>query len=84
ADAGLRRDLGNGYDIVLANIVADVIIPLSAHVKEFLRPSGIYITSGIIEGRQNEVRAAMEACGFQIVRHLAEDDWHCFAAVSAQ
>ena len=83
-DAGLRRELGNGYDIVLANIVADVIIPLSAHVRGFMRSSGTYITSGIIEGRQGEVRKAMEACGFQIVRHFSEDDWHCFVAVFAQ
>ena len=81
-DAGLRRSLGTSYDIVLANIVADVIIPLSAHVKGFLKSSGVYITSGIIEGRQDEVRAAVEAAGFRIVKHLSEDDWHCFVAVS--
>ena len=81
-DAGLRRSLGNGYDIVLANIVADVIIPLSAYAKGFLKSSGVYITSGIIEGRQDEVRAAVEAAGFRIVKHLSEDDWHCFVAVS--
>ena len=49
-----------------------------------MRSSGTYITSGIIEGRQGEVRKAMEACGFQIVRHFSEDDWHCFVAVFAQ
>ena len=81
-DAGLRRSLGGGYDIVLANIVADVIIPLSNHVKGFLKNTGVYITSGIIEGRQDEVRTAVEAAGFRIVKHLSEDDWHCFVAVS--
>ncbi len=81
ADASLRRNLGSGYDIVLANIVADVIIPLSAHVPEFLTDGGVYISSGIIEGRQDEVRSAIERAGFVITRHLCEEDWHCFVAM---
>jgi ribosomal protein L11 methyltransferase len=80
ADASLRQHLGTGYDIVLANIVADVIIPLSPHVPAFLAPGGVYITSGIIEGRQDEVRHAIEDCGFRILAHTSEDDWHCFTA----
>ena len=80
SDAGMRRALGTGYDIVTANIVADVIIPLSGFVKEFLKPGGTFITSGIIEGRQDEVRAAIEAAGFAILEHRTEDDWHCFVA----
>lgn len=80
ADASLRRSFGTGYDIVLANIVADVIIPLSVHVPGFLRSDGVYITSGIIEGRQDEVRAAIEKAGFRITDHLSEEDWHCFVA----
>lgn len=80
ADASLRRSFGTGYDIVLANIVADVIIPLSVHVPGLLRPDGVYITSGIIEGRQDEVRAAIEKAGFRITDHLSEEDWHCFVA----
>ena len=80
SDASLRASFGSGYDIVLANIVSDVIIPLSAYVPGFLRPDGVYITSGIIEGRQDEVHAAIEKAGFRIVEHLYEEDWHCFVA----
>ena len=80
ADASLRRSFGSGFDIVLANIVADVIIPLSAYVPDFIRPDGVYITSGIIEGRQDEVQAAIEHAGFRIMDHLCEEDWHCFVA----
>ena len=58
ADASLRRSFGTDYDIVLANIVSDVIIPLSVHVPAFLRRDGVFITSGIIEGRQTEVAAS--------------------------
>ena len=83
ADASLRRTFGTGYDIVLANIVSDVIIPLSVHVPAFLRRDGVFITSGIIEGRQAEVEAAIEKAGFRIVRHLYEEDWHCFVAEPA-
>jgi ribosomal protein L11 methyltransferase len=83
ADTSLRRSLGTGYDIVLANIVADVIIPLSPHVPALLAPGGVYITSGIIDDRQEEVRRALEACGFRILAHTAEDDWHCFSAALA-
>ena len=80
ADPSLRRRLGSGYDIVLANIVADVIIPLSKHVRDFLKQGGVYISSGIMDGRQDEVRAAIEAVGFSIVNHFFQDDWHCYVA----
>ena len=77
-DAGLRRALGTGYDVVLANIVSDVIIPLSAYVRGFMAEDGVFITSGIIEGRQDEVRAALEKNGLAVTAHLCEEEWHCF------
>lgn len=77
-DAFLRRMLGAGYDAVLANIVSDVIIPLSAHVRQFMKPGAVFITSGIIDGRQDEVRSALEANGFEILEHRNEEEWHCF------
>lgn len=66
--------------VVLANIVADVIIPLSAKAGEFMTQDGVFLTSGIIEGRQDEVRAAMEANGFTIVKHLERNGWHAYEA----
>ena len=77
-DAGMRKLLGEGYDIVTANIVADVIIPLSAIVRPFLKADGVFLTSGIIEGRQDEVQAALEKNGFTVVNHRCEEEWHCF------
>ena len=79
-DASLRRSFGGGYDLVLSNIVSDVIIPLARYVRSFLAPGGLWISSGIIEGRQNEVRAAIEQAGFTIVAHSSEDEWHSFTA----
>lgn len=78
SDASLRRMLGGGYDAVLANIVSDVIIPLSALVRKFMKPGGVFIASGIIDGRQDEVCAAIEANGFEILEHRNEEEWHCF------
>lgn len=83
SNAGMKRRLGSGYDIVLANIVSDVIIPLSAIVCEFMKDEGVFICSGIIEGRQNDVRAAIEANGLEIIRALNEEEWHCFVCRKA-
>ena len=81
SDAGMRKLLGTGYDIVLANIVADVIIPLSGIVSQFIGDSGVFITSGIIEGRQDEVKSAIISAGFEIINHQFEDEWHCFECI---
>ena len=63
---------------MLANIVSDVIIPLSAIAGAFLAEGGVFITSGIIDGRQDEVAAAIRANGFAITAHHCEEEWHCF------
>ncbi len=84
ADEKLVAKLGTGrYQVVLANIVADVIVPLSAKAGEFMTPAGAFLTSGIIDGRQDEVRAALEANGFTVVRHLERGGWHAFQAQRA-
>ncbi len=77
-DASMRRSLGAGYDIVLANIVSDVIIPLAPLVRAFMAEGAVFITSGIIDGRQDEVEAAIKAAGFEIIAHRHEEEWHCF------
>ena len=78
SDTRLRKKLGTGYDAVLANIVSDVIIPLAPYARECTAPGGVFITSGIIEGRQDEVAAAITSAGFDIVTHLSEDGWHAY------
>ena len=65
------------YDIVVANIVADVIIPLSDDVHSYLKDGGIFIASGIIEPRLEEVKAAIEKNGFTIEKIKKENDWYC-------
>lgn len=66
--------------VVLANIVADVIIPLSAVAGEFLTEDGVFLTSGIIDTRADEVAAAIEANGFAITRRLERSGWCAFRA----
>jgi len=77
-DASLRARIGGGYELVLANIVADVIIPLSAIVQQFMSKDGIFICSGIIENRWPETAEALKANGLEILDHRSEEEWHCF------
>ena len=78
SDASLREYLGTGYDLVLANIVAHVIIPLSAVARRFMAENGVFICSGIIEHRWPETADALRANGFEIINHLSDEEWHCF------
>lgn len=73
--AMMERLSAGGYDVVLANIVADVIIPLSAVVPHFLRPDGVFICSGILNTRLPEVIAAIESAGLTITQQEMQDDW---------
>jgi len=84
-DKKLAARLGPGQNrVVLANIVADVIIPLSAKAGEFLTTGGVFLASGVIDGRQDEVRAALEANGFAVTGHLERKGWHAFRAEPGQ
>ncbi len=63
------------YEVVAANIVADVIIGLAPSAKEYKSDGGVFITSGIIDGRQDEVKAALIKEGFEIVDMERRKDW---------
>lgn len=71
------------YDMVLANIVSDVIIPLAPHALEMLAEDGIFLCSGIIDTRADEVRLAIERAGFRIVEGWERTGWVAFAAKKA-
>lgn len=68
------------YDLVVANIVADVIIPLSGQIRRHLKPGGYFITSGILAPRAEEVRAALEQNGFSVCETKQKKEWVCYVA----
>ena len=78
SDGSLRRELEGGYDIVVANIVADVIIALAPLVPAMLRPGGTFLCSGIIDDRAEEVRAALEAAGWTVLETQSADGWFAY------
>jgi len=80
-DGGVRENVGQGkYDIVVANILADVIIPLSDVIGENLKSGGIFIVSGIINTKEEEVRRALLKNNFDIIEVNKMGDWVSFVA----
>lgn len=68
------------YDIVVANILADVLVPLTPVVVSCLKPGGVYITSGIIEGKEELVARACEAAGLTVLEINALGEWRSVTA----
>ena len=66
--------------LVLANIVADVIIPLAPVVPELLVEGGTFVCSGIIDKRGDEVAAALEKNGLKVIRRFEKNGWIALAA----
>lgn len=63
------------YDIVAANILAEVLVPLTSVIVRHLKPGGIYITSGIIDDKEQVVREAAVAAGLSIVEVTYQGEW---------
>lgn len=79
SDDALREKIAREpFDVVFANIVADVVIALTPAVPAWLAPDGVLIASGIIDDRRDEVAAALAAQGFSIVSEQEEKGWVCF------
>ena len=77
-DEAIRAELGCGYDIVLANIVADVIIGLAPMVRSLLAPGGLFLCSGIIDDRAEEVAAHLREAGLEIAETRSADGWFAY------
>ena len=71
------------YDIVVANIVADAIIALSASVSRFMTEDAVYIISGIIDTRADDVKRAIEGV-FEIIEENIHRGWYCFVLRKAR
>lgn len=63
------------YDIVVANILADVLIPLTPVIIHQMKKGGVYITSGIIDTKEQAVREAVEAAGLKILEVTYQGEW---------
>jgi len=63
------------YDIIVANIIADVIIAMSPTVKKAIKKDGIFISSGIIKDKVYDVSAALTENGFEIMDTAYKDEW---------
>lgn len=75
-DEKLRERIGDGYDVITANIVADVIVRMCPFFGSFLKKNGTVIVSGIITERLDEVKAALEENGIKIDRVTEEEGWN--------
>lgn len=75
-DPAVQEQVGyEKYDIVAANILADVLVPLTPVIVHQMKPGGIYITSGIIEGKENLVAHAVEEAGLELVSIERQGEW---------
>ena len=63
------------YDIVVANILADVLVPLTPVIVRQMKKGGIYITSGIINTKEKTVRQAVEAAGLEVLEVTYQGEW---------
>lgn len=75
-DQAVQQQVGTGgYDIVVANILADVLVPLTPVVLNHLKPGGIYITSGIIDDKETVVTEAVRAAGLEVLEVTYQGEW---------
>ncbi len=78
SDRKLRADMGAGYDIVVANIVADVIIALAATARDLMAPGGYFLCSGIIDDRAAEVKGKLVENGFTVLEENSSEGWYSY------
>ena len=75
-DETLREKIGDGYNVITANIVADVIIAMSGLFRGFLAEKGTLIVSGIITERLGEVLTALKEAGFTVTEKREREGWN--------
>ena len=78
SDAGLKKDMGAGYDIVVANIVSDVIIALAPTAITLKKPEGLFLCSGIIDTRAEEVKGKLMEAGLTILEENSSEGWFSY------
>lgn len=76
----LKKHATQRYDLVVANIVADIILRLIPDLKGYLKITGSLLLSGIIQGRLTDVEKKLNDYGFQIVETVTEGEWRAVLA----
>ncbi len=76
----LTKGVSYKADVVVANLMADLVMMLSQDVAKHLEDGGIYISSGIIDFKEEEVCNTLENCGFEIIEILKKGEWRTIAA----
>ena len=79
----LAKDVSGKFPVIAANIVADAIIMLSPAIPALLADDGVYIVSGIIDTREQDVLTALDACGFAVVERHEHGGWLCLVCKKA-
>lgn len=79
-EGDLTKGLNTQADIVVANLMADLVMMLSKDVAAHLKGKSIYISSGILIEKRDQVAAVIEECGFRVLEVLEEGEWCAIAA----
>ncbi|RUS48508.1 50S ribosomal protein L11 methyltransferase [Cohnella sp. AR92] len=79
-EGGEVRSVRPPVDLVVANILAEIILLFIGDVYDVLKPGGIYIASGIYKNKEDDVAAALQAAGFEIIDRVRQEDWIAFVS----
>jgi len=71
----LADNVGAGYDVVVANLLAEIVIRMAEGAAKVLLPDGILIASGIINNKKDEVKHVLEGSGLTVIHEAAREDW---------
>jgi ribosomal protein L11 methyltransferase len=80
----LLQGVDEKYDVVVANILAEIILKMVGDARRVLKADGTFITSGIIKDKADLVRAELEANGFEVIDTIVEEDWVALVAMIAR
>ena len=81
-DQNVRDHVGSvSYDLIVANILPNVLIPLTDYIPEMIKSGGIYITSGIIDYKAEEMRKNLTFNGFDIIEENHDGEWVSYVSV---
>ena len=77
-DQSAVEQLGGGYDIVVANIVSDIIIALAPQARYYMKEDALFLCSGIIDTRAEEVKGKLVEAGFEVLEERSAAGWFSF------